>query len=71
MSQAFDRLPRERLHQGFQLAGVPEDLSLLFEHWLKDARYHIHHRGIDCTIDSSRGVRQGCKASPLGSSLGL
>ena len=71
MSQAFDRLPRERLHQGFQLAGVPEDLSLLFEHWLKDARYHIHHRGIDCAIDSSRGVRQGCKASPLEWSLFL
>ena len=71
MSEAFDRLPRQHLHAGFDLAGVPKQLALLFEHWLHNARYHIHHRGIDCTIPSNRGVRQGCKASPLEWSLFL
>ena len=65
MSQAFDRLPRHLLHQGFNMTGVPSELALLFEHWLHEARYHIHHRGIECSILTGRGVRQGCKASPL------
>ena len=65
MSQAFDRLPRQHLLKGFQMTSVPEEIQLLFMHWLHYASYHIHHRGIDASVTSSRGVRQGCKASPM------
>ena len=65
MSQAFDRLPRHVLQAGFDLLQVPLPIARLFMHWLHHARYHISHRGVECSISSDRGVRQGCKASPL------
>ena len=65
MSQAFDRLPRNILHEGFQLTMVPPAIAHLFLHWLQGAQYHLTHRGVSCSITSTRGVRQGCKASPL------
>ena len=43
MSQAFDRLPRQHFYEGFQQSDIPEELQLLFMHWLHEARYHITH----------------------------
>ena len=65
MSQAFDRLPRHLLAVGFDLLGVDGKLSQMFLKWLHQAAYHFQHRKIDCTVLTSQGVRQGCKASPL------
>ena len=65
MSKAFDKLPRHMLHEGFQLTAVPPTIAQLFLHWLQGAQYHLSHCGVNCTICSTRGVRQGCKASPL------
>ena len=65
MSQAFDRLPRTYLAQGFADCQVPPDLAQMFLGWLHNATYHIDHRGVKASIATSRGVRQGCKASPI------
>ena len=65
MSQAFDRLPRNQLSTGFQLLQVPSSLSQFFMHWLDQATYHFDHRRIPCSVVTTQGVRQGCKASPM------
>lgn len=41
------------------------NIATILVHWLIDARYQIQHRGVQTWIHASRGVRQGCKASPL------
>ena len=65
MSQAFDRLPRTELAGGFQLLAPESTLASIMLHWLTHVRYHINHRGHHAVVETSRGVRQGCKASPL------
>ena len=65
LSQAFDRLPRDLLAEGFASLVPDSEVAPLLLHWLTEARYHITHRGIHSTIPTTRGVRQGCKASPL------
>ena len=65
LSQAFDRLPRTMLAEGFDIIAPHSTVAPLLLHWLTEARYHITHRGIHTTIPTKRGVRQGCKASPL------
>ena len=65
LKQAPDRLPRPQLAQGLHLCGCPPELSTVLMHWLEGARYAIAHRGHKLQILTTRGVRQGCKASPL------
>ena len=65
MSQAFDRLPRSHLRRGFDMLHVPEHLSQFFIRWLDEATYHFEHRRMPCSVPTSQGVRQGCKASPM------
>ena len=65
MSQAFDRLPRSELLAGFNLIAPSSHLAWMLMHWLTEVRYHFQHRGYKATVNTSRGVRQGCKASPL------
>ena len=65
MSQAFDRLPRSHLAEGFQHLDIDPTLTSFFLHWLHEATYHFQHRGSKCSITTTQGVRQGCKASPL------
>ena len=65
MSQALDRLPRNHLPAGFELLNVPSSLAQFFLQWLDQATYHFDHRRLKCSIVTSQGVRQGCKASPM------
>ena len=65
MKQAFDRLPRSALKKGLSLSHCPPEMAELFLHWLDQAQYHVHHRGLHQAIPTTCGVRQGCKASPL------
>ena len=53
LSEAFDRLPRHLLREGFDLTPCPPSLIALLQAWLTDARYTLSHRG------------EGCVASPL------
>ena len=65
MSQAFDRLPRDTLEAGLNELQVDPKLSQLFLKWLHQATYHFQHRRTPCSVPTSQGVRQGCKASPI------
>ena len=65
MSQAFDRLPLDQLALGFDWLQVDPQLSQLFQLWLHEATYHFQHRRVPCHVQTTQGVRQGCKASPL------
>ena len=65
LSEAFDRMPRDRLGPGLDQVHCPPDLKVLHLAWLHGAAYHIDHRGQTCHIIPTRGTRQGCVASPL------
>ena len=65
LSEAFDRMPRERLGPGLDQVNCPPDLKVLLLAWLHGAAYHIDHRGQSCQLVPTRGTRQGCVASPL------
>ena len=65
LSEAFDRMPRDRLGPGLDQVHCPSDLKVLLLAWLHGAAYHIDHRGQTCHIIPTRGTRQGCVASPL------
>ena len=65
LKQAYDRLPREHLPKGLDLCGCPPELSTVLLSWLHQAQYHVRHRGLEGSLTPERGVRQGCKASPL------
>ena len=65
MTQAFDRLPRHALAAGLHRLAPDSALASMMLHWLTGVRYHIRHRGHQTVVQTSRSVRQGCKASPL------
>ena len=65
LQQAYDRLPRHHLAEGLALCGCPPNIQTVLLQWLFEAQYHLRHRGLSQGVAPSRGVRQGCKASPL------
>ena len=65
LSQAFDRMERTFLDASMQDAEVPGDLQAIVMQWMESVKYHIPYQGLTCEINSTRGVRQGCKISPL------
>eukprot|EP00439_Symbiodinium_sp_Y106_P075733 s1215_g15.t1 len=65
LSQAFDRVPRELLYQGMCDLQLPTDLIAVVMAWHSQIQYTVHHAGESRTFAATRGVRQGCSASPL------
>ncbi|CAE6926470.1 unnamed protein product [Symbiodinium sp. CCMP2592] len=65
LSQAFDRMPRHHLLQGMRDLQLPDSLVAVLMQWHSQIRYTVHHAGQSCTFPASRGIRQGCSASPL------
>ena len=65
LSQAFDRMPRHQLLQGLRALDIPNNLVSVIVAWHANIRYHIHHAGETRTFPATRGIRQGCSASPL------
>ena len=65
LSAAFDLLPRRHLATALDLAGVPEDVQQVLLAWLDQAVYHVEHKALTGTVRPTRGVRQGCRASPI------
>ena len=59
------RLPREALYEGLLKRGCPPPVACLLVNWLKEAKYGIHHRGLNTKVITTCGVRQGCRGSPL------
>ena len=65
LSQAFDRVPRELLHQGMCDLQLPPDLIAIVMSWHSHIQYTVHHAGESRSFAATRGIRQGCSASPL------
>ena len=65
MSSAFDLVPRSGLLEALHEAGVPEAPARLMLHWLERSTYRIRVEKFEAEVPSSRGVKQGCPASPL------
>ena len=65
LSAAFDVVPRTGLLEALFEAGVPESPAIILLHWIARSTYRIQVEGYSADILSSRGVKQGCPASPL------
>ena len=65
MSSAFDLVPRSGLLEALHEAGVPEAPARLMLHWIERSTYRIRVEQFEAEVPSSRGVKQGCPASPL------
>ena len=64
LSKAFDMVPRCKLFQCLSLLGVPNSLLDFLHAIYFETSYTLQHRGQTRTLDTSRGIRQGCKAAP-------
>ena len=65
LSAAFDLLPRQHLAEALHLARVPEEVQQVLLAWLDQAVYHFDHKTLTGMLRPRRGVRQGCRASPI------
>ena len=65
LSAAFDVVPREGLLEALTDAGVPESPAYILLHWIDRSTYRIQVEHHSADIRSTRGVKQGCPASPL------
>ena len=64
LSKAFDMVPRCKLFQCLSLLGVPNSLLDFLHAIYFETSYTLQHRGQTRTLDTSRGIGQGCKAAP-------
>ena len=65
MTTAFDTVPRVLIRDSLLAAGICDaDVSIIMA-WMSGATYHLTHAHVDLHILTQRGVRQGCKLSPL------
>ena len=58
-------MERSFLAESLQDAKVPLDLRAIIMQWMEEVEYIIPYQGAECRVASTRGVRQGCKISPL------
>ena len=65
LSSAFDRVPWEQLDAALVLAGLPDHLRHRLMHWLEDSEYCIHVSSQTRIVKLGRGVKQGCRTSPI------
>ena len=65
LSNAFDTVDRHDIERGMTRLSLPVDLQNLLMSWLLQVQYFITHKGHQKSIDVTRGIRQGCVASPF------
>ena len=65
LSQAFDRVPRQRLAEVMLQAHVPEDYIAWLLQLHAQCHCHVRHGDHHHEFATSRGVRQGCCIAPL------
>ena len=65
LSQAFDRLERNQVLSALQDAQTPPELIGVIMNWMEKVNYHISHKGEGDSVGATRGVRQGCRISPI------
>ena len=58
-------MERSFLAESLQDAKVPPELRAIIIQWMEAVEYIIPYQGAECRVASTRGVRQGCKISPL------
>ncbi|CAE7830781.1 unnamed protein product [Symbiodinium sp. CCMP2592] len=65
LSNAFDVLPWALIDRALRLAKVPTSVRELVICWHKGLTYHLTIQGMKARIPAGRGLRQGCRISPL------
>ena len=65
LASDFDRVHWEHLDAALALAGLPDHLRHRLIHWLEDSEYCIHTSSQSRIIKLGRGVKQGCRTSPI------
>ena len=65
LSNAFDTVDRHDIAHGLTLVDLPSSLCTLLLGWLLDVHYFIGHKHLQQSIPVTRGIRQGCVASPF------
>ena len=64
ISKAFDKLPRHKIAEALDFAGVDSSLKSLILEIQAQATLEFHHHDHTAKIGTSSGVRQGCGLSP-------
>ena len=64
LTRAFDTVPRAHLFRGMAQLGVSGDLINFLKCVYSITTYEFEHRGVSKTVQTYRGIRQGCKAAP-------
>lgn len=65
LSRAFDEVSRPRLFHSLREIGIHSNIIELLDQIYSDTRFEFVHRGIHRTVETFRGIRQGCKAAPI------
>ena len=65
LSNAFDTINRKDIAEGMQTIDLPPDLQSLLMQWLTEVTYFVQHKQLSAPIPVTRGIRQGCVASPF------
>ena len=64
LSQAFDMVRRQDLMDTLQDAGVPSDIQGLVASLHSNSRYTVRSQQTSCSVESTTGIKQGCKLAP-------
>ena len=65
LSSAFDKVPWRHIDTALEMAHVPDELRHVLMNWLEASRYEVSIAAEAGAIAVERGVKQGCRASPL------
>ena len=65
LSSAFDKVPWRHIDTALQMAQVPEELRQVLMCWLEASSYDVSIAAETGSIGVEKGVKQGCRASPL------
>ena len=64
LTRAFDMVDRSRLFSSMQRLGISDDLISILQCVYNTTTYEFEHRGVFRSVDTRKGIRQGCRAAP-------
>ncbi|CAE7762323.1 Pol [Symbiodinium sp. CCMP2592] len=65
LQKAFDLVSRPFVLQCIDEAQLPSDLATSLKSSVLSGEYTIKHKGISCSLEAHRGIKQGAKDAPL------
>ena len=65
LTSAFDLVPWRHIEEALCLTQMPEGLRQVLMGWLQASKYDIRINDHKQSVDIQRGVKQGCRASPM------